>query len=304
MSEFHGIFSPICTPFDRDGERVDEGRLKRLIEFQLDNGVHGIISCGGTGEFFALDVSERKRITEITVEHVDKRVPVMAHTGGCSTREVIDLSKHAKSVGADALMIVPPFYDVPGDDEIVEHYERISRAVSLPIMLYNIPAHSKINLSPELLHRLAEIDDVRMIKDSTGDLVQFQRILEELGDKLIVFNGADTLSYSGLTLGAKGCVWGAANATPRQCVELYEMCVEQQDLLKARELWDKLYPLNRFYETAGYAASVKAATGMVGLDVGEPRAPFGPLSEGKKAELRKLLEPLGVLEATAPVPAG
>jgi 4-hydroxy-tetrahydrodipicolinate synthase len=168
-------------------------------------------------------------------------------------------------------------------------------------MLYNIPAHSKINLSPELLHRLAEIDDVRMIKDSTGDLVQFQRVLEELGDKLIVFNGADTLSYSGLSLGAKGCVWGAANATPRQCVDLYEMCVEQRDLLKARELWGKLYPLNRFYETAGYTASVKAATGMVGLDVGEPRAPFGPLSEGKKAELRKLLEPLGVLEATVPI---
>ena len=303
MSAFHGIYSPICTPFSPDGERIDEDTIRRLIDFQLKNGVHGIIPCGGTGEFYALDVSERKRVTEITVEHVGKRVPVMPHTGSCSTRQVIELSKHAQSVGADALMIVPPFYDPPNDDEIVEHYERISHAVALPIMVYNIPAHSKINLRPELLQQLVEIAKVQMIKDSTGDLVQFQRILEELGDRLTVFNGADTLSYSGLSLGAKGCVWGAANPTPKQCVELYELCVEQRDLLKARELWAKLYPLNRFYETEGYNTSVKEATRMVGLDVGEPRAPFRPLSEAKKAELGLLLEPLGVLAAPAPTAA-
>ncbi|MFQ5934681.1 MAG: dihydrodipicolinate synthase family protein [Dehalococcoidia bacterium] len=302
MKEFHGIFSPICTPFSPDEEGIVEDKIRSLIDFQLENGVHGIIPCGGTGEFFALDVRERKRVTEITAEHVDGRVPVMPHTGACSTREAIDLSKHAESVGANALMIVPPFYDVPTDDEVVAHYAAISRAVSLPIMVYNIPAHSKINLRPELLHRLVEIDNVQMIKDSTGDLVQFQRILEELGDSLVVFNGADTLSYSGLSLGARGCVWGVANPVPKQCVELYELVVERQDLLKARELWTRLYPLNHFAETQGYAATVKAATQMAGLDVGDPRAPFKPLSEAKKAELGKLLEPLGMLAAqTTPV---
>ena len=304
MSKFHGIFSPICTPFSSDGEHIDEATLKRLIDFQLDNGVHGIIPCGGTGEFFALSVEERKRVTTLTVAQVNKRVPVMAHTGACSTREVIELSNHAESVGADALMIVPPFYDVPTDDEIVAHYAAISKAVSLPIMVYNIPAHSKINLRPELLLQLVEIDNVQMIKDSTGDLVQFQKILEELGDRLIVFNGADTLSYSGLSLGAKGCVWGAANPTPKQCVQLYELVVERQDLLKSRELWTDLYPLNRFFETEGYAASVKAATRMAGLDLGEPRAPFTPLSDTKRSELRGLLAPLGVLAERAAAPTG
>ena len=297
MTTFRGIFSPICTAFSPDGDRIDEDGIRRLIDFQLVNGVHGIIPCGGTGEFYALDLNERMRVTEIAAAHVNKRVPVMPHTGACSTREVMSLSRHAESVGADALMIVPPFYDVPTEDEIVEHYEMISRSVSLPIMVYSIPAHSKINLGPEILHRLAEIDNVRMLKDSTGDLVQFQRILEELGDKITVFNGADTLSFSALSLGAKGCVWGAANPAPEQCVRLYEWSVEQQNPLKARELWAKLYPLNRFFETEGYAASVKAATRMVGLDVGEPRSPFKPLTEEKKAELRRLLEPLGVFTA-------
>ncbi|MFQ5872978.1 MAG: dihydrodipicolinate synthase family protein [Dehalococcoidia bacterium] len=303
MSEFHGIFSPICTPFSPDGEQIDEEKIRRLIDFQLDNGVHGIIPCGGTGEFFALDVDERKRVTEVTVEHVNRRVPVMPHTGACSTKETIELSKHAESLGADALMIVPPYYDVPTEDEVVAHYAAISQAVPLPIMVYSIPAHSKINLTPELLRRLVEIDNVQMLKDSTGDLVQFQRILTELSDKMVIFNGSDTGAFAGLAHGAKGCVWGVANPIPRQCVELYELVVEKQELLKARELWAKLYPLNHFFETEGYAATAKASTRLAGVDIGEPRLPFRPLSEAKRAELKTLLEPLGVLAAPAPAAA-
>ncbi len=304
MSEFRGIFSPVCTPFTDGGERIDEDKLRRLIDFQLENGVHGIIPCGGTGEFFNLSPEERKRVTEVTIAHVNRRVPVMPHTGACSTKETIELSKHAESLGADALMIVPPYYDVPSEDEVVGHYEAISRAVPLPIMVYNIPAHSKINLTPELLHRLVEIENVRMLKDSTGDLVQFQRVLAELSDKLVIFNGSDTGAFAGLAHGARGCVWGVVNPIPRQCVDLYELVVEQQELLKARELWAKLYPINHFFETEGYAATAKASTRMAGVDIGEPRLPFRPLSEVKRAELRKLLEPLGVLAAPAPTAAG
>ena len=297
--EFHGIFSPICTPFSPDGERIDEDKTRRLIDLQIKNGVHGIIPCGGTGEFFALDVNERKRVTEIAVEHVNGRVPVMAHTGACGTREVIDLSRHAERAGADALMVVPPFYAVPSDDEIVGHYESINRAVSLPVMLYNIPSESKINLRLDLLHRLVEIDNVQMIKDSSGDLSYLQRVVEELGDQLTVFNGADTLSYAALSHGARGCVWGAANPTPGQCVELYKLVVEQRELLKARELWALLFPLNRFFETEGYTAAVMAATTMAWLDIGEPRAPFRPLTASKKTELGKLMAPLGLPGAAA-----
>lgn len=297
MSDFHGIFTPICTPFTSGGASVDEEKLRKLIDFQLEHGVHGIIPCGGTGEFSALSFEERKRVTEVTIDQVNGRVPVMPHTGTCSTWEVIELSKHAQGAGADALMIVPPFYEVPTDDELVDHYRSISNAVNLPIMVYNIPAHSKINLTPELLSRLVEIENVVMLKDSAGDLGQFQRTLKKLGDRMVIFNGADTLSYSGLSLGAKGCVWGVANPAPKPCVELYELIVEQNDLLKSRELWIKLYHLNHFAETEGYAATVKAGSRMVGLDIGEPRAPFKPLTDAKAAELRGILASLGVLEA-------
>ncbi|MCH9036755.1 MAG: 4-hydroxy-tetrahydrodipicolinate synthase [Chloroflexi bacterium] len=302
MSKYHGIFTPICTPFSPSDQSIQEDALRRLIDFQLAGGVHGIIPCGGTGEFATLSFEERKRVTEITVDQVNKRIPVMAHTGACSTWEVIELSRHAESAGCDALMIVPPFYEIPSDDELIAHYSAISDAVPLPIMVYNIPAHSKINLRPELLHRLAQIPNVQMLKDSTGDLVQFQQILEELSDSLIIFNGSDTGSFAGLSHGAKGCVWGVANAAPRQCVELYELVVEKRDLLKAREIWKPLYRLNHFFETEGYAATAKAATTMAGVDMGVPRAPFKPLTEEQRSRLEVLMQGVGALaEQAAPV---
>ena len=299
MSQFRGIFTPICTPFSRVDQSIDEGSLRRLIDFQLENGVHGIIPCGGTGEFASLSFEERKRVTEMTVEQVAGRVPVMAHTGACSTWEVIELSKHAEAIGCDALMIVPPFYEVPSTEELVDHYQAINDAVPLPIMVYNIPAHSKVNLTPEVLARLVEIPNVQMIKDSTGDLVQFQRVLEERSEDLIIFNGADTGSMAGLLHGAKGCVWGVANATPGICVQLYELIVEKKDWHAARELWRPLYRLNHFFETEGYAATAKVATAMAGVDIGVPRAPFRSLTAEQESRLEVLMRDLGVLSREA-----
>lgn len=296
MSKFHGIFSPICTPFSPIDQSIEEDKLRNLIRFQIDNGVHGIIPCGGTGEFAALSHDERKRVTKLTVDTVNSKVPVMAHTGACSTWETVELSKHAESIGCDALMIVPPFYEVPTADELVDHYYAISNAVDLPIMVYNIPAHSKINLDPALLSRLVEIPNVQMIKDSTGDLIQFQRILEERANDLIIFNGSDTGSLAGLIHGAKGCVWGVANATPQLCVQLYNLVVEKRDWHQARELWKPLYRLNHFFETEGYAATAKAATAMAGIDIGIPRSPFKSLNNEQISRLESLMKDLGVLQ--------
>tara|TARA_Y100000310_G_scaffold103421_2_gene101786 strand:- start:600 stop:1514 length:915 start_codon:yes stop_codon:yes gene_type:complete len=295
MSEFHGIFSPVCTPFSPGDQSIDEDRLRRLIDFQLDNGVHGIIPCGGTGEFPTLSFDERKRVTEVCVDQVNGRVPVMAHTGACSTREVIELSKHAESIGCGSLMIVPPYYEVPTDDQLVAHYAAVSDAIPLPIMVYSIPAHSKINLTPELLHRLAEIPNVTMLKDSTSDLTQFQRIVSELSDKLTIFNGSDVGALAGLIHGAEGCVWGVANATPKACVNLYELVIERKDFAGALNLWQDLYALNYFFETEGYAATAKAATRMAGVDIGVPRDPFTPLTSEQESRLEKLMEALGAL---------
>ena len=166
-------------------------------------------------------------------------------------------------------------------------------------MVYNIPAHSKVNLTPEVLARLVEVPNVQMIKDSTGDLVQFQRVLEERSEDLIIFNGSDTGSMAGLLHGAKGCVWGVANATPGLCVQLYELVVEKRDWHAARELWRPLYRLNHFFETEGYAATAKVATAMAGVDIGVPRAPFRSLTAEQESRLEVLMSDLGVLSREA-----
>jgi len=295
MTEIYGLITPVCTPFSPDDKSIDENALKRLIDYQIDSGTHCIMSCGGTGEFYHLDVDEQKRVTEVVIEHVNKRAAVMAHTGATSTRQVVELSKHAEAAGADALMIVPPFYELPSDDEVVRHYEIVSEAVSLPIMLYN-SGSCRVDFGVGLLERLAEIDNITMVKDACSGLIDFQDILKNCPDSIAVFTGADTLAFSAMSLGGvKGWVSGGANCTPKQCVKLYELIVEQDDIPTARKLWQLLYPLNQFFETQGYVASVKAATKLAGVDVGVPRDPFQELSGEKVRQLRKLMEPLGVI---------
>jgi len=292
MDRYLGIFTPICTPFSGGDHAIDEKALCGLVEFQVSNGVHGIITCAGTGQFSALSVAERKQVTEIAVAQTRNRVPVVAHTGACGTAESIELSQHAMEAGADAVMISPPFYEAPDKDEIVAHFKSISRAAPLPIMVYNNPYASKINIGPELLRRLCAIKNIVSLKEGAGDLVQFQRIVMEFGDRLVIFNGWDTGAFATLMQGADGCAWGAANATPRECVELYKLIVEKRDIAKARALWDRLFPLNLFFESEGYASSIKAATTLAGVDLGVNRAPLNGPSEAKIEELKQLLRNL------------
>jgi 4-hydroxy-tetrahydrodipicolinate synthase len=266
MDRYRGIFTPICTPFSGGDHAIDEKALCGLVEFQVSNGVHGIITCAGTGQFSALSVAERKQVTEIAVAQTRNRVPVVAHTGACGTAESID--------------------------EIVAHFKSISRAAPLPIMVYNNPYASKINIGPELLRRLCAIKNIVSLKEGAGDLVQFQRIVMEFGDRLVIFNGWDTGAFATLMQGADGCAWGAANATPRECVELYKLIVEKRDIAKARALWDRLFPLNLFFESEGYASSIKAATTLAGVDLGVNRAPLNGPSEAKIEELKQLLRNL------------
>ena len=288
MDRYHGIFTPICTPFDQE-QRVNLKALAQLLEFQLANGIHGIITCAGTGQFSALSVEERMLVTQVSVAHVDRRVPVLAHTGACCTAEAIGLSKNAMDAGADGLLISPPYYEIPTEDDIFVYFEAISQAVSLPIMIYNNPYASKVDLGNGLLRRLCEIDNVKMLKEGAGDLVQFQRIIAELGHRLVVFGGWDTGAFATFLHGASGCAWGAANAIPQACVALYRLVVEVGDITKAKMLWDKLFPLNYFFETEGYASSIKSATGLAGVEIGESRPPLNALGKTKLRELETLL---------------
>ena len=295
MDHFCGIFTPICTPFDAELE-VDREALARHLEFQLANGIHGIITCAGTGQFSALSLAERAFVTREAVALVNRRVPVFAHAGSCSTADAVALSKDAMESGADGLLISPPYYEIPTSDQIFSYFEAISRSVSLPVMVYNNPYASKINIDRGLLSQLCKIDNVKMLKEGSDDLVQFQRIVAEFGQRLAIFNGWDTGTLATFVHGAAGCAWGAANAIPGACVELYRLAVEIGDIPRARKLWDKLFPINYFFESNGYASSIKAATKLAGVDLGASRP---PLTEPDGRKLDELGSLLGTLNESA-----
>jgi 4-hydroxy-tetrahydrodipicolinate synthase len=290
-----GILSALSTPFTTDLKEIDEEGLRELVDGTIEAGIHGLIPCGSTGEFFVLTTEERKHVAEIVMDQAGGRVPVVPHTGSCSTAEAIELSSHAERIGADAVMVVQPYYEAPNLDEIVGYYKDISDAIHLPIMVYNNPAGTGVNPGASFMGRIArEVENVKYIKDSSGDLSQVSELLYKFGEKVIILNGWDTITFSGLALGMKGSVWGAANVMPRQCAELFNL-VEAGELIQARRLWEKMWPVNQFLVTEGYAASVKAGANLIGFHVGDPRLPYRPLSDEKKAELRQLLVNVGAI---------
>ena len=293
--ELRGILSALATPFTADGAEIDEAGLRELVDGNIEAGIHGLIPCGSTGEFFVLTRDERKRVAEIVRDQARGRVPVVPHTGSCSTAEAIDLSRHAESIGADGVMVVQPYYEAPSLDEIVGYYKDISDAIHIPIMVYNNPAGTGVNPGAEFMGRIAmEVPNVKYIKDSSGDLSQVSELLYRYGKEVTILNGWDTITFSGLALGTKGSVWGAANVMPRQCADLFNL-IDAGELLKARALWDKMWPVNQFLVTEGYATSVKAGANLIGFHVGDPRLPYRPLSPAKKEELRQLLINVGAI---------
>ena len=290
MKELKGICAALCTPFTEDGEKVDEAALKDHIDSMLEAGIHIILVCGGTGEFAYLRPDERKRIAEIASKHINGRAGFMVQTSTVNTADAIEYAKHAEDVGADCLLILPPYFEGPDSEGVYYHYEKISEAVKIPIMVYNIPVHSGFDITPGFFKRLTEIDNVRYIKDSTGDLLRIQELLAT-GAK--VFNGGDPIAFFSLTAGCPGCVWGAPNAMPKEAVDLYNY-VASGKLEEARDLWKRMFPANHFFWTHVYNAAVKAATNLSGRKVGPCRKPVQPLTDSEMEGLKEALKPLGI----------
>ena len=280
----------LCTPFSEDGEQVDETALRNHIDSMLEAGVHSILVNGGTGEFAYLTREERRRLAELASEHIDGRADYVVMASAVSTTEAIEYSKHAEGVGADCLLILPPYFEGPDLEGVYYHYARISGAVDLPIMVYNIPVHTGIDITPSFYQRLMEIDNVEYIKDSMADILRIQELLA-VGAK--VFNGGDPIAFFSLVAGCPGCVWGAVNAMPVEAVNLYNL-VSSGSIGEARDLWEKMFPTNRFFWRHVYNASVKAATNLSGRPVGPCRKPVQPLTDVEMAELKQAMAPLGI----------
>jgi 4-hydroxy-tetrahydrodipicolinate synthase len=289
MSELKGVCVPACTPFDKTGDTVDEKALSAHIERLLEAGVHAVVSCGGTGEFAYLSEAERRQIHQLITTRVRGRSKFVAQSSAVSTRDTIENAKFAEGLGADAIMILPPYFEGPTMDGVMWHYETVARAIKTPIVVYNIPQNTNRDITPELFGRLLQIDNIQYIKDSTGDFTRIQQLIATGGK---VLNGGDTLAFPALVAGCPGLIWGGVNATPKEAVRLYDL-VTKGDLNAAATVWKSLLPAQIFYWTHDYNSSVKAATNLLGGNVGICRKPALPLSELDMAELKSALSSLG-----------
>jgi 4-hydroxy-tetrahydrodipicolinate synthase len=290
---FQGAMVAIVTPF-RDG-RVDEAALRQLIEFQIENGTHGIIPCGTTGESATLSFAEHERVIEITVEQVDKRVPVIAGTGSNNTEEAVRLTRHAKNAGADGALMISPYYNKPTQEGLYRHFSKVAEAVDIPIILYNIPGRTAVNMEPDTIARLAKAPNIVGVKEASGSMKQITDIIARCGDDFDVISGEDFLTFPLLCVGGKGVISVTSNIIPRDMADLCNLFFEGK-FAEAQKLYYKLLPLCHalFYETN--PAPVKAALAMMGkIESEEVRLPLAPMSEANRERLRRDLQAYGLL---------
>jgi 4-hydroxy-tetrahydrodipicolinate synthase len=289
---FKGSIVAIVTPF-KEG-KVDEEAFRRLIEFQIEGGTSAIIPCGTTGESATLTMQEHCRVVDIAVAAVNKRIPVIAGTGGNSTSEAIELTAHAKKAGADATLQVTPYYNKPSQEGLYQHFRAIAKAVPLPQVLYNIPGRTGINMLPETVARIAEIPEVVAIKEASGDLGQMAEVIRLTGDKLTLLSGDDNLTLPVLAIGGKGVISVVANIVPRDTAGMITAW-ERGDVQGARERFFYLLPLCKamFYETN--PVPVKTSLALMGKIDEELRLPLVPLSAANRERLKKALENYGLL---------
>lgn len=285
----HGVFAALVTPLTPNQE-VAYDQLESVVEHLIGAGVHGLIPLGSTGEYYALSPAERRDVLTATLRAAGGRVPVLAGTNAGSTRDVIAFSREAETLGASGIMLAPPYYSLPSLDELFVHFRAIDRAIGLPIMLYNYPGRTGVDMTPDFLERCAGLAHVRYVKESTGQMARLTELLRRCGDRLGIFCGCDTLALESLLVGAVGWVGGVANALPKAHVRLYRLAAEQGDLAAARQLFFTLLPTLELMEGGGkYTQFVKAACALLGRPVGPPRQPLRPPSQAEMARLRLAL---------------
>ena len=288
-----GIIPAMATPFSADGD-LNEKALRQLTRYLIQGGVHGLFATSSQGEFWALTPNEKQRVWEIVLDEAEGRVPVYAGTGGVTTREVRELNRRAEAAGVDAVSIITPFYVRPTEVELEAHYCAIAEATSLPVLLYNNPGRTGgVNLSAELVARLAEVDNIVGVKDSSGDLTLTTEYIRLTPEDFAVLSGRDTLIFAGLVHGTKGAIAATANVVPALVVEIYE-AFHAGEMERARRAQERLAPLRLSFRLGSFPVVVKEALELMGIPAGPCRGPVGPLSPEKRAELRRVLVGMGL----------
>jgi 4-hydroxy-tetrahydrodipicolinate synthase len=283
-----GIIPPVATPMLAN-EDLDLPRLRSHLDFLIEEGVHGVFVLGTNSEFYALDEREKQEVIATAVAHVRKRVPVYAGTGAETTREAVRLTRMAEREGADGVSVITPYFILPNQQEIYDHYRRIAEATSLPVILYNNPGTcAGVKIDVETVARLAEIPNILAAKDSSGDLQNTNEYVKAVPERFSVLVGRDTLICQGLLFGCKGAVPASANVAPRLCVKIYEEYVRGNlEGSKAAQL--KLNPLRLAFTLGTQPGGVKAALDLIGKSIGPSRAPIAPLAADQRAKLKDVL---------------
>jgi len=297
MFKPQGILPALATPFTKDGKKVNEEQLRSLVRYCIELGVSGVVPCGTTGEFVNLTIEERKHVIDVVVDEVNGKVAVVAGTGASGTDQAIEMTKYAKDAGADAALIVTPYYLKPTDRGIYEHYDTIASQVDLPIILYNIPQVTGLPLPWQMVEDLAQIPNIVGVKDSSGQLSFILAVLEKVRDKINVLCGHDEVVIGALAAGCSGAILASANFMPDIWVKIYN-AIQKGDLQTARELQYKVQKIARIIAKSG-PVGTKEALNMMGLKVGPVRLPLsvgGELSYEEREELRLDLEKIGKIQ--------
>jgi len=295
MKTFEGIFVVNVTPMNND-QSLNEDALRNNIDWYIQEGVDGICCCGSTGEVVSLTPGERHRVVEVVVDQTGGRVPVLAGTTHETTSETIAYTRQAKEAGADGALILTPYYCHPDADEVYIHFKAVSDNVDLPIMLYNNPGTSGVDLPADLVARIGELENVRYVKESSGDIRRIRDILHMGKDDLKVFCGAEDLAWESFVSGAVGWICVIGNIVPQWSRQLFQLTLENENE-KAKEVFNRMLPMLTFLEGSGkYVQVIKAAMNKIGVcSAGPSRLPRLPLTEDENRQLDTILKEMGLV---------
>lgn len=294
MTELRGSYTVAITPMTKE-EEVDLEALKRNLDWYISEGVPGVCVLGGTGEFSSLTKEERILIAEESIKHIDGRVKCIIGTAAETTEDTLFYTKHAESIGADGVMIINPYYCLPTEDELYEHFKVVSDNTNIPIMIYNNPGNSGVDMTPDVIARIAKLKNVDYVKDASGELKRVTQIQRETNGEIKIFCGGEDLALENFILGATGWICVCSNIIPKEATELFDL-VDSGRVDEAKVLFERLYPLLNMLENGGKPVQrVKKALELMGRDSGPARAPRGPLTKEEEAELVEVLKTLNLI---------
>lgn len=297
--KFKGVYAFILTPTKDDGDAIDESALRRFIDFQIASGVDGITVFGSTGGIGSFSEDERKRVIEVAAKHIDGRVGLVAGVGSIQTAESVRLAKFAEDVGADGALVVPITYWPLTDDELYGHFEAIAKSVKIGVGIYNNPWTTGVDMKPPVIARIAEIDNVGFVKESSGDMSRVTAIRQRTGGSISILNGWDASTPQAVAAGVDGWFAGSCSIMPAQCVELFAAGYREKNMDKMQEIFAPMYPITELMGAKGYIRVAHSACEVLGRPMGPPRRPMRMLDAADRQELTRLLGNLGVMAKPA-----